>query len=55
LFNFVFLKCSSDIAQAGMENILSVIDAAAMYFDDIGAFSSSCEHHICSSAQFPIL
>ncbi|KAL7486467.1 hypothetical protein ACHAW6_012064 [Cyclotella cf. meneghiniana] len=35
-------KCFPDIAQAIRENILS----ADVYFYDVGAFSSSLEHHI---------
>jgi hypothetical protein len=34
------LKCSPDIAQAAMENVLSDIEDANVYIDDIGAFSS---------------
>ena len=37
------LKCSLDIAQAVMENVLLGIDAADVYIDDVGAFSSSWE------------
>jgi hypothetical protein len=33
------LKCSPDIAQAGMENVLSDIEDADVYIDDVGAFS----------------
>jgi hypothetical protein len=33
------LKCSPDIAQAIMENVLSDIKDAAIYIDDVGAFS----------------
>ncbi len=34
------LKCSPDIAQAAMENVLSVIEDANIYIDDVGAISS---------------
>jgi hypothetical protein len=34
------LKCSPDIAQAIMENVLSDIKDADVYIDDAGAFSS---------------
>jgi hypothetical protein len=40
------LKCSSDIAQATMENVLSDIKDADVHIDDVGAFSSDWEHHI---------
>jgi hypothetical protein len=40
------LKCSLDIAQAAMENVLSDIEDAGIYVDDVGAFSSNWEHHI---------
>jgi hypothetical protein len=39
------LKCSPDIAQAAMENVLSDIEDANVYIDDIGAFSSNWDHH----------
>jgi hypothetical protein len=32
------LKCSPDIAQAAMENVLSDIKDADVYIDDVGAF-----------------
>ncbi len=35
------LKCSPDIAQSVMENVLSGIDVTDVYIDDVGAFSSS--------------
>jgi hypothetical protein len=34
------LKCSPDIAQAAMEIVLSDIENANVYIDDVGAFSS---------------
>jgi hypothetical protein len=34
------LKCSPDIAQAVMENVLSDIKDADVYIDDVGAFSN---------------
>ncbi len=34
------LKCSPDIAQAAMENVLSDIKDADVYIDDVGAFSN---------------
>jgi hypothetical protein len=40
------LKCSPDIAQAAMENVLSDIRDADIYIDDVGAFSSDWEHHV---------
>jgi hypothetical protein len=40
------LKCSPDIAQSVMENILAGIDAADFYIDDVGAFSSSWQDHL---------
>ncbi len=40
------LKCSPDIAQAGMENELSDIEDANVYIDDVGAFSSDWDHHV---------
>jgi hypothetical protein len=40
------LKCSPDIAQAAMENVLSDIKDANVYIDDVGAFLSNWEHHI---------
>jgi hypothetical protein len=39
------LKCSPGIAQAVMENVLSDIGNANVYIDDVGAFSSDCNHH----------
>ena len=40
------LKCSPDIAQAFMENVLSGIEDANVYIDDVGAFSKDWNHHI---------
>ena len=40
------LKCSPDIAQSVMENVLTGIDVADVYIDDFGAFSSSWQHHM---------
>jgi hypothetical protein len=40
------LKCAADIAQAGMEDILSDIKDANVYIDDVGAFSNGWDHHI---------
>jgi hypothetical protein len=40
------LKCSPDIAQAAMENVLSDIKDADVYIDDGGAFSSDWDHHV---------
>ncbi len=40
------LKCSPDIAQAAMENILSDIKDADIYIDDVGAFSNDWDHHV---------
>jgi hypothetical protein len=40
------LKCSPDIAQAAMENVLSDIEDANIYIDDVGAFSDNWDHHV---------
>jgi hypothetical protein len=40
------LKCSPDIAQAAMENLLSDIEDASVYIDDVGAFSNDWDHHV---------
>jgi hypothetical protein len=40
------LKCSPDIAQAAMENVLSDIKDANNYIDDVGAFSDDWDHHV---------
>jgi hypothetical protein len=39
------LKCSPDIAQAAMQNVLSDIKDADVYIDDVGAFSDDWDHH----------
>ncbi len=40
------LKCSPDIAQAAMENVLSDVKDADIYIDDVGAFSNDWDHHV---------
>ena len=40
------LKCSPNIAQSIMESVLSGIEDADVYTDDIGAFSKDWGHHI---------
>jgi hypothetical protein len=40
------LKCSPDIAQAAMENVLSDIEDADIYIDDVGAYSNYWDHHV---------
>ncbi len=40
------LKCSPDIAQAVIKNLLSDIKDADVYIDDVGAFSSDWNHHV---------
>jgi hypothetical protein len=40
------LKCSPDIAQAIMKNVLCGIEDADVYIDDVGAFSKDWNHHI---------
>jgi hypothetical protein len=40
------LKCSSDIAQTFMENVLSDIEDADTYIDDVGTFSNQWNHHV---------
>jgi hypothetical protein len=40
------LKCSPDIAQAAMENVLSDIKDADIYIDDVGASSIDWNHHV---------
>jgi hypothetical protein len=46
------LKCSPDIAQAAMENVLSDIDDANVSIDDVGAFSNDWDHHVKLLATF---
>jgi hypothetical protein len=40
------LKCFPNIAQAAMENVLSDIEDADIYIDDVGAFSDDRDHHV---------
>ncbi len=40
------LKCSPEIAQAAMENVLSDIEDADIYINDVGAFSDDWDHHV---------
>eukprot|EP00804_Cyclotella_cryptica_P008829 CCRYP_013048-RA/>CCRYP_013048-RA protein AED:0.42 eAED:0.42 QI:0/0/0/1/0/0/3/0/229 len=40
------LKCSANIAQSIMESVLSGIEDADVYIDDIGAFSQDWDHHV---------
>jgi hypothetical protein len=40
------LKCSPDIAQAAMENVLSDIKDANVYFVNVCAFSNDWDHHV---------
>jgi hypothetical protein len=40
------LKCSPNITQAAMENVLSDIEDADIYIDDVGAFSNDWDHHV---------
>jgi hypothetical protein len=39
------LKCSPNITQAAMENVLSDIKDTNVYIDDVGAFSNDWDHH----------
>ena len=40
------LKCSPDMTQATMENVLCGIDDSEVYIDDIGCFSTSWNKHV---------
>jgi hypothetical protein len=40
------LKCSSDIAQAAMENVVSDIKDADVNIDDVGSFSNDWDHRV---------
>ncbi len=40
------LKCTPDIAQAAMENVLSDIKDVNVYMDEVGAFSNDWDHHV---------
>ena len=40
------LKCSPDIAQQVMENIMNDLEDAEVYIDDVGAFSKTWEKHM---------
>jgi hypothetical protein len=40
------LKCSPDIARAAMENVLSDIEDANIYIDDVCFFSTDWDHHV---------
>jgi hypothetical protein len=40
------LTCARDIDQAIMENVLSSIEDADIYIDDVGAFSNDWNHHV---------
>jgi hypothetical protein len=46
------LKCSPDITQAAMENVLSDIKDANVYIDDVGVFSNDWDHHFNLLATF---
>ncbi len=40
------LRCSPDIAQAAMENVLLGIEDADICINDVGAFSDDWDHHV---------
>ncbi|KAL7480633.1 hypothetical protein ACHAW6_006309 [Cyclotella cf. meneghiniana] len=40
------LKCSPDIAQSITESLVSGIDDANVYIDNVGAFSKDWDHHV---------
>ncbi len=40
------LKCSPDTVQAAMENVLSDIEDAGIYINDVDAFSDDWDHHV---------
>jgi hypothetical protein len=40
------LKCSSDIAKAAMENVLTEIKDANVYIDSVGDFSNDWDHRV---------
>jgi hypothetical protein len=40
------LKCSPDIAQAAMENVLSDITDTNVYIGDVGVFFDDWDHHV---------
>ncbi len=42
----MWLKCSPDIAQADMENVLSDIKDDDVNIDNVGAFSNIWNHHV---------
>jgi hypothetical protein len=46
------LKCSPDLAQAAMENVLSDIKDVDIYIDDVGAFSNDWDHRVNLIAAF---
>jgi hypothetical protein len=40
------LKCSPDITQAAMKNVLSDIENVNVDINDVGAFSNNRDHHV---------